>query len=318
MTVVIWASFVVLVVVLIALDLGVLHRRSSVIGARQALVFAAFWVALALAFNVYVYFLYENNWLDWGVRSILDLDGREAALQFFTGYLVEFSLSVDNVFVIATIFVYMRVPPQYQYRILFWGILGAIVLRGIMIGIGATLIHRFDWITYVFGAILIWSATRLMLVREDSFIPEEMLLVQLARKFFTISPQLDNGKFFTVLADGRRAATPLFVTLLMVEAADVMFAVDSVPAIFAVTVDPFLVFTSNVFAILGLRTLYFVVAGMMNRFRYLKVSLVFILGFVGLKMILSHHYPIPNLLSLGIIIAALLVGVIASARAARN
>jgi tellurite resistance protein TerC len=311
MTVLVWVGFLAFVSALIAFDLGVLHRKPEVLSMRDALRRWTVWLALALAFNVYVYFLYDHNWLGWGVGSRSDLSGSEAAIQYLTGYLIELSLSVDNVFVIATIFVYMRIPEALQYRILVWGILGAIVLRGIMISAGVMLIASFSWVSYIFGVVLLLSAIRLVMLRDDGDPPEQSLILQLARRFYPISPHLDGGRFFT-LYNGRRAATPAFLTLLMVEWADVMFAVDSVPAIFAVTRDPFLVFTSNVFAILGLRTLYFVVSGMMSKFRFVKWSLVLILCYVGVKMIIENHVHLPAVLSLAVIVCVMGCGVLAS------
>jgi len=311
-TIVIWGGFLLLVGTLIAFDLGVLHRKPEVLTMRAALRRWSVWFALALVFNVYVYFLYEYNWLGWGLAgSRTDLSGSEAAIQYLTGYLIELSLSVDNVFVIATIFAYMRIPNEFQYRILVWGILGAIVLRGIMISAGVLLISSFGWISYIFGAVLLLSAVRLMMLRDDGVTPEQSLILQVASHLYPVAPHLDGGRFFTI-HNGRRAATPVLLTLLMVEWADVMFAVDSVPAIFAVTRDPYLVFTSNVFAILGLRTLYFVVSGMMGKFRFVKWSLVVILGFVGVKMILENHIHLPAVLSLGVIVIVMGAGVLAS------
>jgi tellurite resistance protein TerC len=256
-----------------------------------------------------VYGVYEYHWLGW--RTGPDAaSGSEAWLQYVTGYLLEWSLSVDNIFVIAVIFSFMKIPEQYQYRVLFWGIVGAIVLRGVMIAAGAALIHAFDWMFYVFGAVLLLSAAR-MLKSDDEFDPSTSVLVRLARRVYPVTDQLDGDRFFTHI-NGARAATPLFVTLLLVDFADVVFAVDSIPAIFAVTQDPFIVFTSNAFAILGLRALYFAIAGLMVMFRYIKYSLVGILAFVGVKMMLHHHVQIAHVLSLGIILAFLVLGVIAS------
>jgi tellurite resistance protein TerC len=311
MTILIWGGFLLLIGTLIAFDLGVLHRDPEVLTVRTALRRWSVWFSLALVFNVYVYFLYEYNWLGWGNTARTDLSGQDAAIQYLTGYLIELSLSVDNVFVIATIFQYMRIPDALQYRILVWGILGAIILRGIMISAGVMLIASFDWVSYIFGAVLLLSAVRLLMLRDDNVTPEQSLILQLAGRVFRVSPRLDGGRFFTMI-DGRRAATPALLTLFMVEWADVMFAVDSVPAIFAVTRDPFLVFTSNVFAILGLRTLYFVVSGMMEKFRFVKWSLVIILAFVGLKMIVENHIHLRPLLSLCVIVGVMGLGVIGS------
>ena len=311
----VWAGFLAFVLGLLALDLGVFHREVRAIRTGEALAWAAFYVTLALAFNVLVFFLYERNWLGVGISVGHPLDGRTAALQFMTGYLLEQSLSLDNVFVIALIFSYFRVPLAYQHRVLFWGILGALVMRGAMIGLGAALITRFDWVIYVFGGILILTAVRMLLAGNEEPDPEKSPVIRLARRIYPVTPELHGERFFVQL-NGARAATPLFLVLLMVESSDVLFAVDSIPAIFAVTQDPFLVFTSNVFAILGLRNLYFAIAPLLNRFKYLKQSLVFILAFVGVKMILAHTQPIPTITSLSVIIGILGVGILASALAA--
>lgn len=304
MHLIVWGAFVLFILGVLALDLGVFHRRDKTIGLRESLGWSAFYVALALAFNVLVYFLYERHWLGFGHFRTGDLDGRAAALQFLTGYLIEKSLSLDNIFVIAMIFAYFHIPLRYQHRVLFWGILGALVLRGVMIGLGAALIARFEWIIYVFGGILLLTALR-MLRGEQEIHPDRSRMVRAARRLFPVAPELDGHRFFTRLPDGRRAATRLFLALVLVENSDLLFAVDSIPAIFAITRDPFLVFTSNVFAILGLRTLYFVLAGLNDRFRYLRHSIVLLLAYVGIKMLLSHVLPIPNLVSLGVIVLLL-------------
>jgi tellurite resistance protein TerC len=306
----IWISFLTLMVVLIAIDLGLMQRSTHVLTLKSAMHRSLIWFAIALSFNVYVYFLYENNWLDWGVQSILDLDGKEAATLFLTGYLIEYSLSVDNVFVFAIIFEFTRIPLQYQHRVLFWGILGAIVMRGIMIALGVILINSFSWMTYVFGSILIISAARMLALRSESS-AADIGPIHLVEKLLPVTATLHGARFF-IRENGKLLATPLFVTLVIVEWTDLIFALDSIPAIFAVTTDPFLIFTSNVFAILGLRNLYFLVAGLMGKFRYLKITLVFILMFVGIKMLLQHHVEIPNLVSLAVIIGSLTVGILAS------
>jgi tellurite resistance protein TerC len=309
-TSVVWLGFLAFFLSLLWLDLGVLHRKVQALSIRQALIASAAWVAVALTFSAVIYGLYEYHWLDWQPGTGGEPTGRDALIAFITGYLLEWSLSVDNIFVIALIFAYLRVPAQYQYRVLFWGIVGAIVLRGAMIATGTALIHAFDWMFYVFGAILFASALR-MLKSDDHYDPAKSLLVRCTRRLFPVADHLDGAHFFTRVA-GRVTATPLFIALLLVDFADVVFAVDSIPAILAVTQDPFLVFTSNAFAILGLRAMYFAIAGLMEQFRYLKYSLVFILLFVGVKMMLTLHYHIPNLLSLGIILAMLLAGIAAS------
>jgi tellurite resistance protein TerC len=312
-----WLGFIGCVLGLLALDLGFFHRKAHAVRTREALLWTAFWVVLALVFNAAVYYMYEHHWLGIGLAIGHELTGRQAALQFFTGYIIEKSLSLDNIFVIALIFAYFNVPAVYQHRVLFWGILGALIMRGLMIAAGAALIHRFDWIVYVFGAFLLATAVKMLIVRHENLEPDRNPAVRLARFFYPVSAHFEGQRFFT-RPGGRRAITPLFLVLLVVESSDVLFAVDSIPAIFAITRDPFLVFTSNVFAILGLRSLYFALAGIMERFRYLRISLVFVLAFVGVKMLLAHHRPIPTWVSLSIICGILLVGVVASWIAGRR
>jgi len=311
MTLAIWAGFVLAVVGLLALDLGVFNRRPHEISVTEALGWTAFWVALSLAFNVLVFWLYENNWMGAGLAFPEDIDGRTAAVEFLTGYVLEKSLSLDNIFVIALIFSYFRVPLMYQHRVLFWGVLGALVFRGLMIAAGALLLHEFQWMTYVFGGLLLVTAVRMLTVRHDNLAPEENLAVRIARRWIPLTPDFDGPRFFTDRG-GVRAATPLFLVLLMVETTDVMFAVDSIPAIFAITDDPFIVYTSNVFALLGLRSLYFALAPMLERFRYLKASLVFVLVYIGVKMLLAHTHPIPAVVSLAMVGGILGVGLLAS------
>lgn len=316
MTELVWGGFLAFFLALLFLDLSVLHREAAALSVRQALFWTTVWVSVAFSFNIVVYGLYEHRWFGFvpggGVRG-----GADAVIQFITGYLLEWSLSVDNIFVIALIFAYLRIPTLYQYRVLFWGIVGAIVLRGLMIAAGTTLLAHFDWMFYVFGAILLISALRML--RDDDATPDfgASLPARLVRRFVPVTDDLERARFF-VRREGRLYATPLFVALVMVELTDVVFAVDSIPAILAVTRDPFLVFTSNAFAILGLRSLYFAVAGMMAMFRYLKYSLVLILAFVGVKMLLVGHFHVPNLVSLGIIVGTLAGGVIASLWATRR
>ena len=310
MTVPVWIAFIVFVVTMVALDLGVFHRKDKVITIRSALAWSAFWIGLALLFNLLVFLLYENNYT-WASLGTEHLTGRQAAAQYLMGYVLEKSLSLDNIFVIAMVFSYFRVPLAMQHRVLFWGILGAVVLRGVMIGLGVALINRFDWVTYVFGAFLLYSAVRMLMLRHENLEPGETPLVKLAQRWVPMTHEF-HGPQFLVKVNGKLVATPLLLALLMVESSDVMFAVDSIPAVFAVTRDPFIIFTSNVFAILGLRSLYFVLATYMERFRYLKHSLVFVLAYVGVKMIISNHYHIPDIASMSMIIGILAVGVLAS------
>jgi len=307
----IWAGFVAMILAFLALDLGVFHRRAHVVGIREAFAWTTVWVVMAMGFTIAVYYMYGQHWLGVGLEIGHELSGRQAAEQFLTGYIIEKSLSLDNIFVIALIFSYFGVPAAYQHRVLFWGIIGALVMRGAMIAAGAALLQRFDWVAYVFGLFLLATAVKMLIVRHDNLEPERNVLVRLARRLLVVSDRLHGDRFF-VRVDGRRAVTPLLIVLLLVESTDVLFAVDSVPAIFAVTRDPFLVFTSNVFAILGLRSLYFALAGAMSRFRYLKMSLAFVLAFVGVKMLLSHHHVIPTIVSLSFIVGILAVGIAAS------
>ncbi len=311
MTIWLWIGFIAIVLALLALDLGVFHRDSKEMRVRDALGWTAFWMGLALAFNVAVYFIYEQHWLGMGTLPGQEPHGREAAEKFFVGYLVEQSLSLDNIFVMAVIFRYFGVAGRHQHRVLFWGIIGAQIMRGIMIAAGTIMIRRFDWMIYVFGGLLLLTALKMLVQKEGQIEPEHNPLVKLARKFWTISPTFDGHRFFTRV-NGRRMATPMLLVLLVVESTDVIFAVDSIPATFAITQDPFIVFTSNIFAILGLRSLYFALAGLMGMFHYLKYSLVFVLAFVGVKMLLSHHYEIPTRWSLVVIAAALAIGTISS------
>jgi tellurite resistance protein TerC len=290
----IWIGFIVFVLAMLALDLGVFHRHSHVVRIPEALMWSAAWIALALSFSVFVYFGYENHWL--GLGAGIDVvggrvnDGASATLKYLTGYVIEKSLSMDNIFVIALLFGFFAVPGIYQHRVLFWGILGALILRGAMIGLGAQLISRYHWILYVFGVFLIITAVKMLIMRTDETDPSKNLVLRLVKRWLPVTDRYD-GPHFLVRGGpaGRWALTPLAVALVVVEATDVVFAVDSIPAIFAVTADPFLVFTSNVFAILGLRSLYFALAGMMDKFRYLKLALAVVLAVVGVKMLLSHQ-----------------------------
>lgn len=306
-----WIGFFGLVVTLLALDLGVHRKEDRVLPMREALAWTGLYVALAVAFSVFVYFIYQNDWMETGAGLREDLGGAEAALYFFTAWLLEWSLALDNIFVIALIFSYFQVPSGQQHRVLFWGILGAVALRAFMIVLGASLIDRFDWIVYVFGGLLLFTAMRLLVARHDNLTPERNPLVRFCRRCFPITDGYRGSAFF-VREGGRLHATPLAFSLLVVESTDLLFAVDSIPAAFAITTDPFLVFTSNIFAVLGLRALYFALAALLDRFRYLKMSLVFILAFVGIKFILSSHFHVPAWVSLVVILGFLGVGFLAS------
>ncbi len=307
----IWLVFIAMILCLLALDLGVFNRNAHEIKVKEALKWTAFWVALALVFNIGIYYMYEAHFLGVGTHAGSALSGKDAALKFFTGYIIEKSLSLDNIFVIALIFNYFQVPLKYQHRTLFWGIVGALIMRGAMILAGSALIMRLEWMIYVFGILLIATAAKLLFQKHDDIDPSRNPLVKLARRIYPVTDGFEEQRFFSRIG-GRRAITPLFLVLLVIESSDLLFAVDSIPAIFAVTLDPFIIFTSNVFAILGLRSLYFALAAVMKSFSYLKYSLVFILAFVGVKMLLSHHHPIPTAVSLCVIALALTFGIVAS------
>jgi len=311
MIIFLWIGFIAFVLFMLALDLGAFHKGSRVISAREALRWTGVCVVLALIFNALLWWMYSHNIFGLGTDPRFPLQGHEAALQFFTAWLVEQSLSLDNVFVIALIFAYFKIPLQFQHRVLFWGIVGALVMRGAMIALGVALIRHVAWIHYVFGALLVYAAIKIMLAKEDELEPERNILFRLAKRFYPVTPHLDGERFFTEI-DGRRAMTPLFLVLLIIESTDVLFAVDSIPAVFAITQDPFIVFTSNIFAILNLRSLYFALAAFMDRIRYLKASLVAVLFFVGFKMAATDHLEISPEISLIVIGGFLATGVAAS------
>jgi tellurite resistance protein TerC len=314
----IWAGFLAFVVTMLALDLFVLNRKASVVSVKKAMIFTAFFAGLGLLFTGVVYLLYQQNifgfgeaftqrltaqaaaragvapsevaaWIppaDSAIADAITNPGRKAATLYITGWLVEYALSMDNIFVMAVIFAHFRVPQQFQHRVLFWGILGAIILRGVMIALGATLVREFHFVLYCFGAFLVYAGFKLAFSKEEGdYNPESTLAYRLGKRLFPLSPNLDGQKFFT-MENGVRKATPLLLVLLVIEGTDVVFAVDSIPAIFAITDESFLVFTSNIFEIMGLRSLYFALSGAMNSFKYLKHSLAFILAFVGVKMLL--------------------------------
>jgi tellurite resistance protein TerC len=304
-----YAAFLLFVFIMLALDLGVFNRKARAIGTVEALAWTSFWVSLSLVFSALVYYLYKYDWL--GVASSSGLSGRQAVLQYITGYLIEESLSVDNMVVIALVFAHFGIPVRYQHRVLIWGILGALIMRGAMIAAGTTLIAHFDWILYVFGALLLYTAVKIAFAGAEKPDPDRNLLVRIARRVFNVTTEL-HGTRFVVKQGRKRHMTLLFIVLLVVESSDVIFAVDSIPAVIAVTRDPFLVFTSNIFAILGLRALYFALAGLIDQFRYLKPSLVVLLAFVGVKLIIEHWYPISTSVSLLVVAGILFVGVVAS------
>ena len=312
---------------MLAIDLGVVNRKAHVISVREALTFTAVLVVLAFAFAGFIYFAYENHWMALGIHvDRMDNtinDGRLAALKFITGYLIELSLSADNVFVMAMIFAHLRIPPQFQHRVLIWGILGALFLRGVMIVVGVALVSRYHWILYLFGAFLVYTAIKMLVTKDEGHIEtDEVFIIRLLRRFFPVTGQFNEHRF-TAIVDGRRMLTPLAVGLVLIDVLDLVFALDSIPAAFAITADPFLVFTSNVFAIHGLRSLYFALAGAIEKFRYLKTSLSAILGLIGAKMLTGDLLkgflgPNVNLYMLGVVIAILAAGALASIIATRR
>jgi tellurite resistance protein TerC len=346
-----WAAFIGFVLLMLALDLGVFHRHAHVITVKEALGWSAVWIMLGLAFSVFVYYGYESHWLGLGTSidpaDGLINDGTTAAVKYLTGYIVEKSLSVDNIFVIAMIFGFFAVPAVYQHRVLFWGILGALLMRGAMIALGARLIAEFHWILYLFGVFLIFTGIKMLILKTDHSDPNHNIVVRLTRRFFPITSRF-HGQHFLVRAGapasyesefpgtaalpdeavdktqtGRLMLTPLALALIVVEFTDLIFAVDSIPAIFAITADPFLVFTSNVFAILGLRSLYFALAGMLDKFRYLKLSLALVLMVVGVKMLIAEWLKGMlgssfNFYLLGLVLLILAAGVAGSLIAERR
>jgi tellurite resistance protein TerC len=290
-----WVAFNVFVLAMLAVDLGVVHRRAHEVTLKEALIWSGIWIALALLFALGIYVWY----------------GSRPALEFLTGYLIEKSLSVDNIFVFVLIFSYFKVPARYQHEVLFWGILGALVMRAMFIFAGIALLQRLHWIMYVFGALLVLTGIKMAMEKDKEIHPDKNPVLKLFRRLVPVTEGYHADRFF-VQQDGQYAATPLFIVLLVVETTDVIFAVDSIPAILGITVDPFLVYTSNVFAILGLRALYFALAGVMQLFHYLHYGLSAILVFVGAKMLLADVYKLPVGVALGVIAGILLIAIIAS------
>lgn len=305
----VWAFFLLGIFFFLALDLGVFNRKAHVISVREASIWTGIWVTLSILFSGIIYWLYATGRVD-NVDSLKPMD---ASLKYITGYLIELSLSIDNIFVIAVIFGSFNIPQKYQHRVLFWGILGAIVFRALMIFFGVALIKKFSFATYIFGAFLIFTAIKMLVSKQKAFNPKKSFIYRNLRKVMPITSHMQGQKFFIKLRH-ITAATPLFMALVIIEFSDVLFALDSVPAILAITSDPFLVFSSNIFAILGLRSMYFFLAHMINKFYYLKYSLVAILTFVGVKLILAHHYTFPEWFSLGFISLSLLIGILVSSR----
>jgi tellurite resistance protein TerC len=290
-----WIIFSVFVLGMLALDLGVFSRKPHEVRFKEALSWSVVWVTLSMIFNAWIYYAF----------------GSQKALEFLTGYVIEKALSVDNIFVFVVLFASFAVPKIYQHRVLFWGVIGAILMRAIFIGVGSALISRFHWVMYIFGAILIFTGIKLMAEGDAEPHPEKNPIYKFARRLMPATPEY-HGKAFTIIKDGRRHATPLLLVLIAIEATDVVFAVDSIPAIFAITTDPFIVYTSNIFAILGLRAMYFLLAGILDKFHFLKFGLALVLLFVGIKMIIVDWYKISIGLSLGVIAGILTLSIVAS------
>jgi tellurite resistance protein TerC len=328
-----WGIFLAFVLAMLGFDLLVLHRKPREVQVREAFIGAALPVVLALLSVGIIYAAYEHHWLDLGVvrqtneqlKHLYPHTGYAAAVQFITGYVVELSLSADNIFLFVILMNVFKVPRPLQHRVLFWGVLGALVMRGIMIIVGATLLAKFQWIIYLFGGFLLFTAGRMLFSSHEGRDFSNNLAIRLVRKLFPIHPDFAGNKFFVTI-DGRRMVTTLFIVLVCIEFTDLVFALDSIPAIFGITRDPFIVFTSNVFAILGLRSMYFLLAGIIDKFRYLKTGLAVVLGFVGAKMLLPvagdlygryvtgtpQHWDIDEVLSLTIIVGTLAISIFAS------
>lgn len=311
---IVWICFIATIFLFLALDLGIFNKTPHEISSKEAGKWTAIWISLSFLFSIIVYWLYQNNYIENPDR----LKPSVASMKYITGYLIELSLSIDNIFVIAIIFSSFRIPKKYQHRVLFWGIIGAIVFRGIMIYFGVMIIKKFAWTTYLFGAFLIYTALKMFFKKEDhEYDPHNSIFYKYLKKLTPITTKIESEHFF-VKINNINTATPLFVTLFLIELMDIVFALDSVPAILAITSDPFLVFSSNIFAILGLRSMYFFLANMLEKFSYLEYSLIAILSFVGVKMLVVHYYKFPEWISLGFIALSLAVGIIISIRKSKT
>jgi tellurite resistance protein TerC len=305
-----WLAFLSIIVSLLWLDLGVVNKRDEVISPKKSALMWAGFASLALAFGAYIWFFYEP---DPRYYTSPDNLNQQALIQYYTGYLLETALAFDNIFVISLIFTYFAVPREYQHRVLFWGIIGAVVMRAIFILVGVSVLARFHWIIYIFGAFLVYTGIKMALPgkEEVDVNPDHNIAVRLFRRFFPVAPNNDHGHFFTI-HEGRRMATPLFIVLIVIETTDLVFALDSLPAVLAITRDGFIALTSNIFAILGLRSLYFALNGIMQLFRYLKIGLALILSFIGVKMLIEHWVDISIAVSLGVIAGVLTTSVLVS------
>src|SRR5690606_20169978 len=307
---IVWIVFIAAILFFLALDLGVFNKTPHIISSKEAGKWTTIFVTISFLFSGIIYWIYQNGF----INNPTNLTPELAVMKYITGYLIELSLSVDNIFVIAVIFTSFKIPQKYQHRVLFWGILGAIVFRGLMIFFGVILINKFSWMTYIFGLFLLFTAAKMLFKKdEEEYNPKKSFIYRSLRKIMPVTTHMD-GEHFFVKRRHITAATPLFVALIVIELMDVLFALDSVPAILAITPDPFLVFSSNIFAILGLRSMYFFLAHMLDKFAHLEYSLIAILTFVGVKMLLVHHYKFPEWVSLGFIALALGIGIIVSLR----
>jgi tellurite resistance protein TerC len=292
---VLWILFNVFILLMLALDLFVIQRKTHVIKIKEAIIWSVIWVILALLFNVFIYYEF----------------GEQKALEYFTGYLLERSLSIDNIFVFILLFSYFKVPEKYHHKILFWGVIGALILRAILIALGAALVSEFEWVIYIFGGFLLITGFKMAFQADEDIHPERNIIIRTFKKMFPVTHEYHGGDFFVRL-NGKLLATPMFIVLISIEFTDLIFAFDSIPAIFAVTRDPFIIYTSNIFAILGLRTMYFALAGIMNKFYYLRIGLAMILVFIGIKMLIVDLYKIDVLFSLVVIALILLASIIFS------
>lgn len=307
----VWIIFFVIISIFLALDLGVFHKKNVVVTMKDSIIWTSIWVTIALLFGIGIYFIYENQLFGLNTHGATGLD---AMTKYYTGYVLEESLSLDNIFVMAMIFKFFKIKPEFQHRVLFWGIIGAVFFRLVMILLGQAFIEKFEWSMYVFGGILIWSALKMMKDEDEESDFKQSMGVKLLSKIYPIDWSIQNGHFLEKV-NGKSVATPLLAALIVVEFTDILFAVDSIPAIFSITDDSFLIFSSNIFAILGLRSLYFFLSGMLDKFKYIKVALVFVLLFVGVKMIFHHQLVFlkeHSWVSLIVILGALICGVIAS------
>ena len=296
-----WFGFIVLLLILLAFDLGILNRKPHKPTMKEAGLWTVLWISLGLAFNLLIHFI----------------AGKKIAIDFLTGYLVEYSLSVDNIFVFVMLFAAFKVKDKYQHRVLFWGIIGALVLRGLLISVGATIIHQFSWVLYIFGVFLIYAGYKMLKDDDNDIDLENNAILLFSKRYFPISDEYHEEKFM-ITENGKRVFTPLFLVLIVVEFTDLLFALDSIPAIFGITLDPFIVFSSNAFAILGLRSLYFLLAGIIEKFRHLNYALAFVLSFVGVKILIAEIYHIPNLVSLGVIVSAIAISILTSILTAKS